>query len=291
MDRSQFSITKAYLLGRTITLPDDGDPRSAIVAWLCDPENPWFAKALVNRVWSSYFHRGLIEPTDDLNPANPASHPELLADLTQRFVAAKYDLKWLHREITGSDAYQRSWRPNATNANDHRNFSRAIPRRLPAEVVYDALKQVTASGKELDNVRSNLERRAIGHLATRMAGTYAQRVFGQPERTSLCDCERNNSPSLLQAIFLQNDPVVTQRLNESSWLREIDEHFSQGKVCTAADAENLGREGWLRAFGRPPSDSEAKLAAEHIMQSTTPAEGLRDLLWALINSKEFLLNH
>jgi hypothetical protein len=265
--------------------PDDrgGDARQTLMAWLRRADNPYFARVLVNRVWAGYFHRGIVEPTDDLNPANPAGNEGLLDYLASGFVKHAYDLKWLHREIARSDTYQRSWRPNATNEQDRRNFSRAIPRRLPAEVFYDALKQVAAGQSQQEQVRSDLSRRAIGHLSMRMAGTYAMHVFGKPERATNCDCERSSSPSLLQAIFTQNDPLVHMRLSEG-WLAEI---------ASAPSVENevVARSAYLRALSRPPTRPESERACQHLAQAASHAEGLRDLLWALVNTKEFMLNH
>ncbi len=268
--------------GRIELQPND-DPRLAIMQWMSDPQNPWFARALVNRVWASYFHVGIIDPPDDLNPANPPSNPELLAWLTRDFVAHDYDLQWLHRRIVSSDAYQRSWKPNATNRGDRHNFSRAIPRRMPAEVVYDSLKQALAASDQLEEVRTDLTRRAIGHLSMRLAGTYAMQVFGKPDRAVNCDCERVNQPTLLQSVFLQNDPLVDQRLEESGWLQEVAEKAS------GVNLERLVHQAWLRTLSRPPSVDESVRAVEHVRAAESAVEGLRDLLWVLINTKEFVL--
>jgi hypothetical protein len=264
------------------------DPREPIMEWMNDPQNPWFARAFVNRVWASYFHRGIIDPPDNLNPANPPSHPALLDWLTTRFIAHNYDMKWLHREIVSSDTYQRSWKPSENNRDDRHNFSRMIPRRLPAEVVYDSIKQTLAADANLDEVRTDLTRRAIGHLSMRLAGTYAMQVFGKPDRAVNCDCERDNQPTLLQSVFLQNDPLVEQRLDNSDWLREIaEQESSKGSL----DAGQLVRQAWLRAVNRPPTASETKRAVQHIQSAGSVTEGLRDLLWVLINTKEFVLIH
>lgn len=272
------------LLGRRVRIEAGEDPRGPLLEWMRQNDNPYFARAFVNRVWANYFHVGLIDPVDDLNLANPPSNRELLDYLAEGFVSAGYDMKWLHREITLSDTYQRDWRPNETNRDDRRNYSRAIPRRLPAEVVYDALKQATAADSELTRVREQIDRRAIGFLATRMAGTYAQRVFGQPERLIACDCERSNTPSLLQSIFLQNDPLIHARLEESGWLR-------QAAGAESPDHDRLIREAYLRTVNRPPDSQEVQQARQYLSQSESTAGGLRDLLWSLINSKEFILNH
>jgi hypothetical protein len=270
-----------------VELQPDVDPRSAIMRWMKERDNPWFARAFVNRVWASYFHVGIVDPPDDLNPANPPSNPELLGWLANGFVESNFDMKWLHRQIVSSHAYQRSWKPNDTNREDRRNFSRAIPRRIPAEVVYDALKQAVAGSDQLDEVRSDLTRRAIGHLSMRMAGTYAMQVFGKPDRAVNCDCERVNQPTLLQAVFLQNDPLVEQRLDQSEWIREIADSAAAGNKI---DSSDLVRTAWLRALSRPPTREEMERAKKHLAGVDSLSEGVRDLLWALCNTKEFILN-
>ena len=275
------------LRSRTVRLTGTDDPRESIMAWMSEPDNPWFAAALVNRVWAGYFHVGIVDPSDELNPANPPSNPDLLNWLTSEFVKHDYDMKWLHRQIVSSDTYQRSWKPNETNREDRRNFSRAIPRRMPAEVVYDVLKQAVAGSDRLAEVRTDLTRRAIGHLSMRLAGTYAMQVFGKPERAVNCDCERVNQPTLLQSVFLQNDPIIDQRLAESGWLEEVAESEASGSL---PDKTALIREAWLRTLSRPPTVDETSRALEYLGGADSLAEGLRDLLWALINTKEFLLN-
>ncbi len=281
------------LLGSgTVTIEAGADPRRPIMQWMRDPGNPWFARAFVNRAWASYFHKGIVDPPDAFTPANPPSHPALLKWLTVGFIDNKFDMKWLHRQIAGSLAYQRSWKPNATNRGDRRNFSRSIPRRLPAEVIYDAVKQATAATDQLQVVRNNLQRRATGFLSMRMAGTYAMNVFGKPSRSLNCDCERVNQPSLLQTVFLHNDPLIRMRLNESGWLDEVAEASTRpGAAATVADRARWIRLAWLRTLGRPPSAAEVSRAQRHLSTSKSIPDGLRDLMWALINTKEFVLNH
>ncbi len=280
--------TRSLLRSREVTLEPGDDPRAPLMRWMRDPSNPWFARAFVNRVWASAFHVGIVEPPDAITPANPPCNAELLDWLTTGFIDSGYNMKWLHRQILKSQTYQRSWHPNATNRDDRRNFSRAIPRRLPAEVVYDAVKQVTAATDRLETVRTDLRRRASGHLSMRMAGTYAMRVFGKPERAMNCDCERSAETTLLQAIFLQNDPLIRMRLDESGWIQEIAD---QEQRNTTSQAETLIREAWLRTLGRPPEPFEIARAAEHLEEARSLADGITDLLWALINTKEFILNH
>jgi hypothetical protein len=280
-------LTLNLLRAQTIDLAPGDDPRRPIMDWFRHPDNPWFAKAIVNRVWASCFHVGIIDPPDDLNPANPPSNPELLDWLAAEFVRNRYDLRWLLREIVSSHAWQRSSLPNATNGRDRKNFSRAIPRRLPAEVVYDGMKQLLAATDQQDVIRNDLTRRAVGHLSMRMAGTYAMHVFGKPERAVTCDCERVNEPSLLQSIFLQNDPMVHLLIEQSGWLDEIRNYPSPDEPRI----RSWVTEAWLRAYSRLPRDSEFERALTHMRAADSPADGIEDLLWGLLNTKEFLLNH
>jgi len=274
--------SEANLLGRrTVKLDGRSDPRKALMDWMREPQNPYFAKAFVNRVWANYFGVGIIEPPDDLNQANPPSNRELLAYLENGFRARGFDMKGLHREIVSSDAYQRSWRSNETNSDDQRNFSRMRPRRLAAEVVYDALAQVTAADGAMVQVRTNLVRRAIGHLSMRMAGTYAMNTFGKPARSTNCDCERNAGTSLLQTLFLKNDPILRNRLSESAWLQGIG----------GGAPEELIGQAYLRCLGRPPTREEMSRCQGHLEQAASLREGMEDLMWALLNTKEFLMNH
>lgn len=276
----------SLLRSGSIALDESTDPREPIMQWMQLAENPWFARAIVNRVWAGYFHAGIIDPPDDLNPANPPSNPELLDWLTHGFIEQEYDLKWLHREIVASDTYQRSWRPSSNNRDDQHNFSRKIPRRMPAEVVYDSVKQALAANDQIEIVRTDLTRRAIGHLSMQLAGTYAMQVFGKPDRAVNCDCERDDEPTLLQSVFLQNDPLLEQRLGESGWLEEIAEQETSG---LRLDTEPLVEQAWLRTLSRPPTQSESARAVQHLQAAESLVDGLRDLMWALINTKEFVL--
>ena len=269
-----------------VTLEGQADPRQPIMAWMSQPDNPWFAKAFVNRVWASYFHKGIVDPPDDLNPANPPSHPQLLDWLSSSFVENGYDMKWLHREITSSQAYQRSGKPIDSADSDTKNFSRAVARRMPAEVVYDSVKQVVAGSDQADEVRTDLTRRASGHLSMRLAGTYAMQIFGKPERAVNCDCERNDHPTLLQSVFLQNDPIIEQRLESSDWLAEIAAAESNNALPPLA---KLIEEAWLRSLCRLPSQVELERSLIHFSEADSTSSGMQDLLWALLNTKEFLL--
>jgi len=282
-------ITPRLLGGEEVIASEYPDPRLPVMDWLRQPDNPYFAKAFVNRVWAGYFHRGLIEPTDDLNLANPPSHPELLDYLTDRFIASGYDMKALHREIANSRTYQLSRVPNETNKTDERNLSRAVIRRLPAEVAYDALTLATASTAERQALDADpAAARAIGIGGGALAkspSAYALNLFGKPARLINCDCERSLEPSLLQTVYLRNDGDLWKRLDpKTGWLAEVKEQ-------KRTDVPGLVRDAYLRTLNRRPYDGELKIAGAHFADNKDPVEGLRSLMWALLNTKEFLLNH
>lgn len=277
--------TARLLAGEEVDLSAAGDPRAPVMEWMRRKDNPYFARAFVNRAWAHYFHAGIVNPPDDMNLANPPSNAALLEYLADGFIKHGYDMKWLHREITNSAAYQRSWRPNETNLHDLRNFSRAIPRRLPAEVAYDAIVCATASSTRLAALEKEPASRAISHASiasrTSPAG-YAMQVFGKPARETTCDCERSGEPTLLQSVYLQNDRDVTTLIDRGGWVAEA---ARQGRP-----PEELVRQAYLRTLSRPPNQPELQRSLAYLSESSS-AEGLRDLVWALINTKEFVVNH
>ena len=154
--------------------------------------------------------------------------------------------------------------------------------------MYDGMKQATASADKMQEVRNNLRRRASGHLSMRMAGTHAMKVFGKPDRSINCDCERVNEPTLLQSIFTQNDPLVRMRVADSDWVIDIEDTEAAKQQL---DHDSLVEQVWLRTVARLPNSKEKQRAKQHLDSSDTIAAGISDLLWAMMNTKEFLLNH
>lgn len=262
------------------------DPRVILMNWLKSPDNRYFARIFVNRVWAGYFGRGIIEPVDDLNLANPPVNAPLLDYLTESFIERDYDIRWLHREIANSRAYQRSWVPNATNRDDERNFSRAIPRRLPAEVLESSLARVfAADDKTADRDVAEFKITREDYYERLRYNTFLE-SFGRPTgKPNLCDCDRSNEPALVQTLFMQNDTMINRMLNNSEWLSDFDQHASSRR------RDDWITEAYLRTFSRFPSESEIAECREHIDAAQSPKIGMQDLLWALINSKEFQLNH
>ena len=381
------SVTARALGEDQISISGDVDPRQLLMNWLREKDNPYFAKAIVNRIWAAYFGIGIIEPADDLNLANPPSNAALLAYLEQGFIARGYDLKWLHREIANSRTYQLSWRTNETNLHDNRNFSHAIPRRLPAEVAVDAIQLALATDDQVAQWIKDPAGRTIsktdGYVRNRGNADYALGIFGRPARLTNCDCERSTEPSLLQTIYLRNDGEMFRKLSDSGWLRELDKRLGvvpasvaqrgkkqadrmaqQAKVqrrvlkkrveqtealivklkgaeqtpekvaeltaaeklltelqtsikqikdvqpsvapepaveavvattpenkLSDADWESLIRQAYLRTVSRPPTTDELQRSKQYITESAQASTGMRDLVWALLNTKEFIVNH
>lgn len=294
-------ITPRLLGGDEVLTEDYPDPRQPLMDWLRQKDNPYFARVLVNRVWASYFGRGLIDPPDDMNLANPASNEPLLAYLAAQFVAHGYDLKWLHREILNSDAYQRSWQVSgagpANNARDVRYHSRFALRRLPAEVLFDALVLATASdesGQKFVHDREAVLARAIG-LASNYSGArdergYALQLFGKPAREANCDCERATEPNLQQTLYMQNDDALLQLIErKDGWHQQVLTFELQDNQWQ--DVHRVIDTAYLRTLSRLPREEERVAAAKYLTEGSSPAAALRDLLWALVNTKEFVVNH
>ncbi len=361
-------ITPKLLGGEQVMLDQYPDPRLPLMDWLRGKANPYFAKAFVNRVWAGYFSRGIVEPADDLNLANAPTNEPLLNHLTEGFVAKGYDMRWLHREILNSDTYQRSWKTNPTNKLDEKNFSHATVRRLPAEVVMDAISMATAGNEDVARFNTNIADRSIGFggiIAAPGGGGkqiegYALSIFGKPPRETNCDCERVTDPTLLQTIYTRNDQSVLRKIDDAAnWIGQLKK--AAGLANPAADLEGMRqkiarreqelaamkapekpadptpetlaawekrtktfeatkaettariaeaktrlaelstprpefnidthiREVFLRTVSRPPTDTEFARAKEDIAAAKTPIEGLRDLLWAMLNTREFLVN-
>jgi hypothetical protein len=203
-------------------------------------------------------------------------------------------MKWLHRQIVYSHAYQRSLRSNLKNRMDERNFSRAAARRLPAEMLFDAIEQATAAPAELALATTNIEERAIGPKGGALVGrygygNYASTVFGRSPRDINCDCGASNEPNLLQAIYTQNDKEVLNAIDrKGGWLHEMRSRLAKDP---RSEMDAFVREAFLRTVSRPATEKELKRSAAHLAEVSDPAEGFQELLWALLNSREFLTNH
>ncbi|GIW85309.1 MAG: DUF1553 domain-containing protein [Gemmataceae bacterium] len=285
---------KFRLLGEKddIQIPDEQDPREVVVAWLRRPDNPFFAKAIVNRVWAHYFGRGLVDPVDDLSPLNPPSHPELLQELASGFIASKYDLKWLHRTILQSRTYQQSAHPHPANPGEHRYYASFYRRRLPAEVVIDAINHATGSSERYGSgipagTRAvELPGRLEEGIITNHFVEHAFTVFGKPRRSpeTVCDCERDSLPNLEQSLFMANHPEVIRKISAPTG------RVAQIVKMHSNDAKRL-EELYLWTLCRLPTEAERRLCLEHLKNAPSAQVGLEGIMWSLLNSSSFLLNY
>jgi hypothetical protein len=250
---------------------------------------PFFARAFVNRVWAAYFQPRAHRTGDDINLANPPVNAELMDYLAGDFVAHGYDMKRLHRLILNSDTYQRSWRPNPSNERDERNFSRFMLRRLPAEVLLDATTLATAASDRQRTFADDVAGRQIGPnvaafgLAETFAGRnvpdYALTVFGKPVRETNCDCERATMPTLLQALYLRNDPemlarIENQRAESPAWISQLRAANSSAEISSAR-IDQLIVEVFLRTVSRPSTGEEMQQARADIARASDPIGGVR----------------
>jgi len=273
--------------------PDD-DPRLVLGEWMGAKENPFFAKALVNRYWKHFFSRGLVEPEDDMRETNPASNPELLDALAAHFIKSGFDLKALVRAISRSATYQLSSKPNSHNAADRQNFSKYYPKRLNAEVLLDGVDQITGAVTDFADLPAGTKAIALPDNSYNRA-SYFLAVFGRPEGDSACECERVQSSNLSQSLHLMNAAEMKGKLAKADGRAA---RFAKN----AADGENL-RELYAAALSRAPRPAELETALAYLRKPREDAEGkpmeaglsrksaYEDLLWALVNTKEFLFNH
>jgi hypothetical protein len=280
------------LLGeaRNVDVPKDQDPRGLVIAWMRRPDNPFFAKAIVNRVWAHYFGRGIIDPPDHLSPLNPPTHPELLDELCQGFIKNNYDLRWLHRTILNSRTYQQSSESSAENRTDRSNYAFFYLRRLPAEVLVDALNHATGVGEDMEmkfyHWRPDWKTVEIPYAPKNAFVTFMLEQFGRPQRNSgvQCDCERDSNASVLQVLSLANHPRIRQKIADDKG------HVARILKAHTDDGRRLD-EIFLVALCRLPSDAERQACASYIRESASPAEGYRGVMWSLLNTREFLLQH
>jgi hypothetical protein len=272
-----------YLGGGIAEIAPNADRREAYAAWLTGPKNPFFARGLVNRLWSYFFHRGIIDPVDDIRSTNPPINPALLDALTADFIANKFDARHLMKRIASSETYQRSSVPNDSNRGDEQNFSHAIPRRIPAEALLDSLVQATGVPESIGGAPGGF--RAAQLPDANVASDFL-RLFGKPQRMDACECERDNGSNMLQALNF---------INGKSILGRVKNPGARPALLLAkkpTDAQ-LVTELYLWSVARSPNDKELKLGLEFMKSYGGPQRpaAAQDLMWALLNSKDFLLVH
>ncbi len=255
------------------------DPREKLVDWMTSPDNPYFSKAIVNRMWAQLLGTGLVEAIDDMRVTNPPSNGELLDALAADFVKHNFDLKHLIRTIMNSQTYQLSSTPNSSNEKDRRNYARFYPRRLSAQVLCDAVDAATGSVEKYRGFP--LGARAID-LPDESIDSYFLDVFGRSQRESACECERSTAANLAQTLHLMNSPETQRKIAGGRIEKMIQAKLSDDKIA---------RELFLWTFAREPKADDLTEVLTYVERSKSKKQAFEDVLWSLLNSKEFMFNH
>jgi hypothetical protein len=272
------------------------DRREALANWLTAPSNPYFTRAIVNRVWAAFFGVGIVNAVDDLRASNPASNAPLLEALCDFLIKERYDLKALMRLLMQSATYQRSSDSSPGNKDDSRYFARYYPRRLSAEVLSDSISAVTGVPEQFTEIQmqdGSTEKttfypkgfRAI-QLYDSAVKSYFLKTFGRNQREITCECERSTQPSVVQALHLSNGTTLNDKLAAQ-----------QGAVsdivsCPKPEHEII-EEAFLKCLNRMPKEKEAQ-SYEDMLSKTDPIDrraAVEDLYWALLTSREYLFQH
>ncbi len=270
-----------------VRLAPGEDPRRAFADWLVSPTNPWFTRNVVNRVWFWLLGRGMIHPADDIRPDNPSAHPELLAYLEQDLIAARYDLKHLYRQILNSTTYQLSCVPRSDDPRGEAHFAYYPLRRLEAEVLIDALCQITGTTEQYSSIipepytHMPEDQRAVALADASISSPFLEK-FGRSSRDTGLESDRNNRPTAAQRLHLLNSSHVRRKMETSPKLRAL-------LGSDPKRPENIV-EIYLTILSRMPTEAELEIAKTHVKE-TWAEGGPRDLFWALINSPEFGYRH
>lgn len=257
------------------------DPREHLVAWMTDPKNEYFAGAMTNRIWKHYMGIGLVEPVDDLRATNPPTNIPLWKFMVKDFVDHQYNMKHLMRQILNSRVYQLSSSTRPNNATETKYYSHYYARRLPAEVMLDAIATVTGVPDRFPGYPQGL--RAV-QLPDPTLNSYFLSLFGRSERVTACACERNGEVTMPQLLHLQNSDALSQKI------RSADGRLTE-LIKKHADTDQLMDELFLSALARKPNNTERATVKKLLAEGDPKEEVLRDLFWAILNSKNFAFNH
>ncbi len=279
--RTGKNLKPTGLGGTPLEIESYDDPRHYLVDWMAKPDNPFFARAVVNRYWKHFFGRGIVDPEDDMRVTNPPSNPELLEALAKNFIESGFNMKQLVRTICTCSTYQLSSEPNEYNLIDKQNFSSFYPRRMNAEPLYDAINQVAGT-----NV--NFSGMPVGTRAVQLPDNgftdYFLTVFGKPQAATACECERISEANLAQTLHLLNSTDIQGKLaagnGRAAKLGDDKERTDEEKIT----------ELYYWALARPPRRGELDLVLPYIDERTNKRQAYEDVMWALFNSKEFLFN-
>ncbi|HXG24351.1 MAG TPA: DUF1549 domain-containing protein, partial [Chthonomonadales bacterium] len=279
--KTQRNVTPCALDSSPLPATYRGDRREALVNWLTSPQNPFFARILVNRIWRHLMGRGLVEPVDDMRVTNPPSNEALLDWLAQDFVQHGYNLKYLIRSIMLSETYQRSAEPIHGNERDTRYYSHYPFKRLGAEQLMDAIASATGVPEKFNGYPAGI--RAV-QLPDTAVPSYFLELFGRPARNTTCECERSDEPNLGQVLHLMNNASINAKLSAKN-----------GRVASLIEAKlpdaRVVEELYLASVSRFPTPQEKRQATKLLARAKNRQQAAEDILWALMNSKEFVFNH
>jgi hypothetical protein len=272
------------------------DLRAELFEWMRSPDNPFFARSFVNRIWGHYFGVGLVDPVDDFSQANPPTNPRLLDALAKDFVEHNYDIRHIERTILLSRTYQNSSVPNETNRFDKVNFARSYVRPMLAEVVVDVVDDALGTtetynlgGGGKGDAAKALDGRRMTEIGSSRVNNgnlaYALRIFGRPPRTTACDCERAMEPALPQTLFRMTDSSIIQKLQTK------DNRVNKLLRDKNRTDDQVFEEVFLAAMSRYPRPDEVETFKEHRATAKDRAAAFTDVTWALLNTREFILNH
>ena len=274
------NIPPKFLGGETPVIKKGQDRRGVVAQWITSPENPYFSRNLANIVWAHFHGQGIVDQVDDVRVSNPPVNEALLQQLADKLVESNYDFKELVRDICNSRTYQLSTQTNESNEADNVNFSHAKLRRIRAEVLLDAISQVT----ETKNKFRGLPRgaRAV-QIADGNTSNYFLKTFGRSSRSTVCSCEVKMEPSLSQALHLLNGATVHKKIIQGKVVQTlIDEKLTDAQIIDSL---------YLRCFGRKANESEQTGLTERIKAEPDRVKALEDIFWAILNSSEFVFNH
>lgn len=277
--RSNVVIQAKYLGGDVASFSTDEDRREKMAAWVTSPSNPWFKRSIANRLWNNFFGRGIVHPVDDYRLTNPASNEKLLDALGEKMVAYKFNVKAMMKDILNSRTYQSSAVPVESNKTDRAYASHALPRKIHAEVLLDAIQSATGTRRRFGPYESAV---AIPDGRTDENGFLE--LFGRSRRTVACECERTEETNVTMVLNLLNGNVLNGRIGAPD-----------GRVARAVQAKkpakDMVEEFYLATLSRLPTDKEQAAAQKLLSKAPNPQEGAEDLMWGLLNTKEFMFNH
>jgi len=279
--RAALVIQPKFLAGDVATFGPDEDRREKLAAWITSPSNPWFKRSIANRLWNNFMGRGLVNPVDDYRQTNPAANEKLLETMAQKMVDYKFNMRSLMRDILNSRTYQTTSAPRANNVDDHIYASHAHPRKLMAEVLLDAVDFATGN----NGYYGQGAQRAVAIVDNRRdVDNGFLTLFGRAKREQACECERSEETNVTMVLNLLNGETVNRRISNDG-----------GRVARLVNAKKsipeITEECYLGSLSRRPTDKEQAAAKKLISAAPSLREGVEDLMWGLLNTKEFMFNH